>query len=86
MDSAEHGVIIFSFGTYLRTNEIPNEKLLEIIETFKFIKQRVLLKIENDIDHLPPNVIARRWFAQNELLAHPKVVLFISHGKIVECL
>lgn len=81
LNTAENGVIVFTLGTYLKSNEIPQEKLSEIIETFKNIKQKVLMRVNEDIPDLPPNVMTRRWFTQNEVLAHPKVVLFVSHGE-----
>lgn len=83
-DGAEHGVIIFSLGTYLKTNEMPKEKLTEIIEAFRDIKQRVLWKVDEDIPGtLPPNVMTQKWIPQSDALAHPKVVLFISHGEVL---
>lgn len=82
-DGAEHGVIIFSLGTYLKSNDMPTEKLSEIVNTFKDLKQRVLWKVDEEIPGtLPPNVMARKWITQSDAFAHPKVVLFITHGEI----
>lgn len=84
---AVHGVAYFSFGTYLRTDEIPQEKMDVIIETFRNIKQRVLWKIDGKIpDNLPSNVLARSWFGQSDFLNHHKIVLFITHGTKFEYL
>lgn len=80
MNSAEDGVIYFSFGTYLNTNEIPEEKLTPIIHALGELKQKVLLRAKGEIKDLPSNVLAREWFFQNEVIAHPKLVLFITQG------
>lgn len=83
-EGAEHGVILFSLGTDLRSDEIPKEKLLEFIEGFRGLKQRVLWKYEGEAPKdLPENVKVLRWFPQSSALAHPKVVLFITHGGIL---
>lgn len=62
---------------------MPLEKFAAILETFKNIKQRVLWKFDGEISvELPPNVLVRKWFAQSDVLAHPKVVLFVTHGEV----
>lgn len=56
-----------------------------IADTFKSLKQRVLWKYEEDSTQLncPPNVLVKKWMPQNDVLAHPNVVLFISHGGLL---
>lgn len=65
---------------------MPKEKLTEVLETLGSLKQRVLLKTDADIPGLvlPPNVIARTWIPQRDALVHPKVVLFINHGWLLQ--
>ncbi|XP_017479989.1 PREDICTED: UDP-glucuronosyltransferase 2B20-like [Rhagoletis zephyria] len=81
LDDAEQGVIYFSFGTQVHAKDMPLEKLNIFIEVFRQLKQRVLWKFENaSIPNLPANLMTRDWLPQNDILAHPNVRAFISHG------
>lgn len=52
-----------------------------ISDTFKGLKQRVLWKYEDEsLGDIPANVMIRKWMPQNDILAHPNVLLFITHG------
>ncbi|KAI4462083.1 UDP-glucosyltransferase [Holotrichia oblita] len=83
MDKATNGVIYFSMGSFLKTKEIPPEKRQKILNVLSKLKETVLWKFEADLPDLPPNVINRKWFPQSDLLAHPNVKLFITHGGIL---
>lgn len=57
LDGAEHGAIYISFGSFLRSSEMPKEKYEAMLNVFRNIKQRVLWKWEKDeIPDLPSNV------------------------------
>lgn len=48
---------------------------------FKELKQRVIWKFDDEsLTDIPSNVMIRKWMPQNDILAHPNVILFISHG------
>lgn len=52
-----------------------------ITDSFKNLSQRVLWKFEDkSLTDIPSNVMIRDWMPQNDILAHPNVILFISHG------
>lgn len=81
MDDAEHGVIFMSLGSFLQSSMMPREKKETILSVFGSLKQRVLWKFESDdLPELPSNVMVRKWLPQSDILAHPKLVLFIAHG------
>uniref|UniRef100_A0A182TRD4 Uncharacterized protein n=1 Tax=Anopheles melas TaxID=34690 RepID=A0A182TRD4_9DIPT len=81
LDGAKEGVIFFSLGSYMKSADMPKDKMKAFLEVFRNLKQRVLWKYENeDVTRLPKNVMVRKWLPQSDVLAHPKVVLFITHG------
>lgn len=50
-------------------------------DSFKQLKHRVLWKFEDEsLTNVSSNVMIQKWLPQNDILAHPNVVLFISHG------
>ncbi|CAH1173989.1 unnamed protein product [Phaedon cochleariae] len=80
MDSAKNGVILFSLGTNVRSDKMSSEKRNNILKAFSKMNQTVLWKFESNITNYPKNVIIRKWTPQTEILAHPNLKLFITHG------
>ncbi|XP_016949710.2 UDP-glycosyltransferase UGT5-like [Drosophila biarmipes] len=79
--SGEHGVIYFSLGTNVRSKNLAEDRRKILIETLATLPQRILWKFEDeDLPDKPPNVLISKWFPQEDILAHPKVKLFITHG------
>uniref|UniRef100_A0A182MRU2 UDP-glucuronosyltransferase n=1 Tax=Anopheles culicifacies TaxID=139723 RepID=A0A182MRU2_9DIPT len=81
IEGAEEGVILFSLGTNLLSSSVPPDTLNAILETFRNIKQRVVWKWDTlDMPNKPANVMLTEWLPQDDILAHPNVRLFITHG------
>nr|CAI5865824.1 unnamed protein product [Callosobruchus analis] len=80
MDSSKKGVILFSLGTNVRSDKLKPEIKTAILEALGKFEQTVIWKFETNLTDVPPNVIIRKWVPQAEILAHPKTILFISHG------
>ncbi|XP_043064974.1 UDP-glucuronosyltransferase 2A3-like isoform X4 [Drosophila ficusphila] len=79
--AGEHGVIYFSLGTNVKTESLSEDRKKILIETFESLPQRVLWKFEDDeLPGKPSNVLISNWFPQQDILSHPKVRLFITHG------
>ncbi|KAJ1532204.1 hypothetical protein ONE63_000824 [Megalurothrips usitatus] len=85
MDGAEHGVIFFTMGSLVRTSSLPSATIQGLIRAFAAVPQRVLWKYESDdiAPLLSDNVRTASWMPQTDILAHPKTVLFITHGGLM---
>lgn len=84
LDEAEHGAIYFSLGSNVESKDMPAAYLKIFLDVFRSMKQRVLWKFENEsITNLPPNVMVKKWMPQSDILAHPNVRVFITHGGLL---
>uniref|UniRef100_A0A8D9AUF6 UDP-glucuronosyltransferase n=1 Tax=Cacopsylla melanoneura TaxID=428564 RepID=A0A8D9AUF6_9HEMI len=82
IQGAEKGFIYFSLGSNVRSASLAESTRSAILATLaKFPEYRIIWKWEEDnIDGLPNNVICRKWLPQQDLLAHPRIKLFITQG------
>ncbi|VVC32754.1 Hypothetical protein CINCED_3A004990 [Cinara cedri] len=84
INNAEYGVILFSLGSVVSESSLGIDKINNIFETFSKLKQRVIMKLDvKSYKSQFSNVKIVKWFPQRDLLAHPKVLLFISHAGIM---
>ncbi|KAI1724430.1 UDP-glucoronosyl and UDP-glucosyl transferase domain-containing protein [Ditylenchus destructor] len=87
MEKGRNGVILFSFGSIADTNHLPKEVRENLFTTFKQLSDyHFIIKVSNG-DQLSAklasdtsNVFAWEWLPQIQLLAHPRLRAFISHG------
>lgn len=72
-----------SLGTNVESRGLSNETIINIVRTFEqFPQYNFLWKFEADklpIDP-PKNLRISKFLPQNDLLAHPKLKLFITHA------
>nr|QQJ43251.1 UDP-glycosyltransferase 1-GP [Mayetiola destructor] len=81
LDNSKNGVILFSLGAFMRSDAMPKEKIEIFLKVFGKLKQNILWKFENEsLANVPSNVRIQNWLPQSDVLAHPNVVVFISHG------
>lgn len=83
MNSSNKGVILFSFGTVLRGDSLSEQTQKMFIDIFTELDDyHFLWKFESNLtaDQLPKNVLIQSWFPQRDLLTHPKMKAFLSHG------
>ncbi|XP_058054052.1 UDP-glycosyltransferase UGT5-like [Anopheles bellator] len=84
IESAPHGVIYFSMGSMLKGRNFPQAKRDAFVDAFRQLQENVIWKYENEsLPNRPSNVLIRSWMPQNDILAHPKVKLFITHGGLL---
>ncbi|XP_050679316.1 UDP-glycosyltransferase UGT5-like [Leptidea sinapis] len=83
MDNSKDGVIYFSMGTVLKSRGLPDSIKNGLIKIFSELKYTVIWKFEDKLSDLPKNLYVVDWAPQQSILAHPKCVLFITHGGLL---
>ncbi|GMT14358.1 hypothetical protein PFISCL1PPCAC_5655, partial [Pristionchus fissidentatus] len=73
-------VVFVSFGSVADPKLMPDSWKNAFIHLFKKNPNiNFIWRMENDVE-VPKNVLRNLWHPQNDLLAHPKVVAFITHA------
>lgn len=84
---AQRGVIYFSMGSIVKGSSIPTTQFLAMLRVFgRLDGYRVLWKWEDNPpppEIRPQNVMFVPWMPQFDILNHPNVKLFISHGGLM---
>ena len=77
-NSTDQGVILFSFGSLMRTYDPRWRKLF--IDALERLPYKVLWKYQGEKpDHIPSNVHLIDWMPQAKILGHPAIRAFITH-------
>ncbi|XP_075896481.1 UDP-glucuronosyltransferase-like [Nelusetta ayraudi] len=78
-DSGDDGFVVFTLGSMVAN--IPEDKAKLFFDAFRQIPQRVLWRYTGPVPaDAPKNVKLMKWLPQNDLLAHPKAKVFMTHG------
>ncbi|XP_017779257.1 PREDICTED: UDP-glucuronosyltransferase-like [Nicrophorus vespilloides] len=84
LDDATEGVVYFSLGTNVKSKDLPKEKVQSILRALSKLKMKVLWKYEDDkLEGKPKNVMIQKWMPQQEILSHPNVKVFLTHGGLL---
>ncbi|KRT83007.1 Glycosyltransferase, partial [Oryctes borbonicus] len=83
LDESKNGAIYFSLGGNLKSKDLPQATREAILRVLAKQKERILWKFEEDLPGKPKNVQIRKWMPQQDILAHPNVKLFITHGGLL---
>ncbi|XP_034113087.2 UDP-glycosyltransferase UGT5-like [Drosophila albomicans] len=84
MNGAEHGVIYFSMGMEIMNRWLPKNMEQKMLQTFAQLKQRVVWKHEeHTLVNKSDNIYLSPMASQRQLLEHPNIKLFITHGGLL---
>lgn len=84
LDSANEGVVFFSMGSNIQSTTFPITKRDALLRTFAKLNLKVLWKWEDDnFPDKPDNLYVRKWWPQEDILAHRNVKVFITHGGLL---
>jgi len=80
--NSKNGVIYVSFGSVLKASMMADENKEILVNVFKkFPQYDILWKWDQDtMPGKPDNVLLSKWLPQRDILAHPKLKVFITHA------
>ena len=58
---------------------MPKERVDSLLSAFGRLPQRVIVKFDNPVAGAPKNVLIKPFLPQQDILAHPKTILFVTH-------
>nr|XP_045606496.1 UDP-glycosyltransferase UGT5-like [Procambarus clarkii] len=80
------GVIYFSLGSVATGVSMPDELRRIFLDAFRRLEYRVIWKYESKLEGVSENVLIKEWMPQQDILADPRVKLFITHGGLLSTL
>lgn len=81
LDSSTDGAVLFSMGSFVLSKDWTETQREALLSAFSKLKINVLWKYENEtLPGKPDNVMIGSWIPQRDIIAHPNVKLFITHG------
>lgn len=81
LDNAINGAVVISWGSLVQGSSLESEQLDGVLKAFSQLKQTIIWKWEtNLLPNKPKNVYTFKWLPQKDVLCHPNVKLFWSHG------
>lgn len=68
LDNAREGVIYFSFGTNVGPKSVNETLRQEILNAFRELPYKVLMKFKAELKDVPKNVNVQKWVPQQDIL------------------
>ncbi|XP_065208668.1 UDP-glycosyltransferase UGT5-like [Planococcus citri] len=81
IESSAEGVIYLSLGSVTKFSGLPKHIQDSFVQILQKLPYRVIWRHDKPetIPNTSKNILVKKWLPQKEILAHPKVILFISH-------
>ncbi|XP_030383807.1 UDP-glucuronosyltransferase 1-6-like [Scaptodrosophila lebanonensis] len=79
---SKHGAILLSLGSNIKSSTVKPEIVKTMFNVLSKLKQHVIWKWE-DLENTPgtsSNILYEKWLPQDDILAHSKLKLFITHA------
>ncbi|KAK6643644.1 hypothetical protein RUM43_005154 [Polyplax serrata] len=83
LSQSKKGVVYFSLGTVTLATSMPPKKMRTLLNAFGNLTHDVLWRCEEEVPNKPKNMLLKTWLPQNDVLAHPNVKLFVTHGGLL---
>lgn len=82
LNNSKNGVILVSFGSVIRPSLLTAENQKILLNIFgRFPQYDFLWKWDLDsMEGKPDNVMLSKWLPQQDILAHPKLKVFVTHA------
>lgn len=80
------GAVLLALGTNMRSDELGPVAINSIVEAFRQLPDyNFIWKFETTemLKNMPANLMIKDWLPQNDILAHPHVKAFITHGGLL---
>ncbi|KAH8272628.1 hypothetical protein KR018_010603, partial [Drosophila ironensis] len=84
--SGPSGFIYVSMGSSVKAANMPESLRRMLVKTFARLPYHILWKYEgsaSDMQDLTSNVKLSRWLPQQDVLGHPKLRAFVTHGGLL---
>ncbi|EDV38206.1 uncharacterized protein Dana_GF11027 [Drosophila ananassae] len=84
--SGASGFIYVSMGSSVKAANMPETLRQMLVKTFSRLPYHILWKYEGraaDMQDLTSNVKLSRWLPQQDILGHPKLRAFVTHGGLL---
>jgi len=85
MEEAPQGVILVSFGSAVKPSQMTKERRAIFLDVFSQLEEYTIIWKwdEDEVEGLPSNVVLSKWLPQQDLLAHPNLRVFVTHGGLL---
>jgi hypothetical protein len=82
--TGEKNAILFSLGSHIKGSSMPEDVLSMFVNVFNRLPYDVVWKWEGERPaNLSSNVITRPWLPQQDVLGHPAIGAFFTHGGLL---